>query len=550
MMIKVIHAGAGLIALIVLIALLNLSLSFHNLWPTPWITARFEISVEAALIVLVLALLAWRGRRLSSGPATVLAWLVLLMIAGRYADVTAPALYGRPINLYWDSQHFPGVVAMLARVASWWQLTLAGLGIVLIIGGLIRGLRALLTGISIRLEPPVRHRSALVASAALITLFGMGLAGQATPMRHYFSHPVLLSFGTQVFRLYQAMSDQTRLDLQANPVLKPDLELIKNANVLVMFIESYGVTTLDKPAHAQALLPARERLTKAITDSGRQVVSTRVQSPTYGGGSWLAHSSFLSAYPITDQPTYQQLLASQRETWVKSFADRGYRTVGLLPGIRLAWPEGAYYGFDQIYDAQALAYTGPEFGWWRIPDQYSLAKAVALEDKINSQTPVMMFFTTISSHAPFRPIAPYVENWQTLADAPYATESSLGQLDELLAAKPDWSNLAPAYLDSVSYALTVLAGFLSEPKDREQIVIVIGDHQPAASVTGPDASWAVPVHVIAPEPLLTQLSHNGFAPGLTPVGPTTMAMHKLTNQLLSAFSQTSVDIPRTVSDSQ
>ena len=50
-------------------------------------------------------------------------WVFLVL--GRYAEVTAPALYGRPVNLYWDSRHVSAVAAMLARAASTWWLVLA-----------------------------------------------------------------------------------------------------------------------------------------------------------------------------------------------------------------------------------------------------------------------------------------------------------------------------------------------------------------------------------------------------------------------------------------
>ena len=49
---------------------------------------------------------------------------------GRYAEVTAPALYGRPVNLYWDAQHLPKVAAMLAEVGPWWLVGMLVLGIV------------------------------------------------------------------------------------------------------------------------------------------------------------------------------------------------------------------------------------------------------------------------------------------------------------------------------------------------------------------------------------------------------------------------------------
>ena len=123
--------------------LLNAALTLGNVWPTPWVEPRAEISVEVAALVLGLALyaeLASRrglpqpGRRATLG----LAALMFFLTVGRYADVTAPALYGRPVNLYWDARHLPNVGAMLAEVAKPWMLAafLAALvAFVAVIGG-------------------------------------------------------------------------------------------------------------------------------------------------------------------------------------------------------------------------------------------------------------------------------------------------------------------------------------------------------------------------------------------------------------------------------
>src|SRR5262249_30331012 len=101
--------------------LLNSALTVGNVWPTPWVTLRGELSVEVAAIVLALAayaeLAARRGWPLPGRRAGVLLTVVMFLLTiGRYADVTAPALYGRPVNLYWDAQHLPNIVAMLADV--------------------------------------------------------------------------------------------------------------------------------------------------------------------------------------------------------------------------------------------------------------------------------------------------------------------------------------------------------------------------------------------------------------------------------------------------
>ncbi len=84
--------------------LLNAALTFHNVWPTLFIRWPGELSIELAVTVLALALLALRGP-LPRALLAVLAALWVVFTLGRYAEVTAPALYGREVNLYWDVRH-------------------------------------------------------------------------------------------------------------------------------------------------------------------------------------------------------------------------------------------------------------------------------------------------------------------------------------------------------------------------------------------------------------------------------------------------------------
>jgi hypothetical protein len=67
-------------------------------------------------------------------------------------------------------------------------------------------------------------------------------------------------------------------------------------------------------------------------------------------------------------------------------------------------------------------------------------------------------------------------------------------------------------------------------------MILIGDHQPPALVTGPGATWDVPVHVVASRPeILERLKQHGFRDGLTPQHPSLMKMPELTRVMLDAF---------------
>src|SRR5690606_16576054 len=112
------------LALALALFALNAGLTFHNVWPTPWIWLRRELSIELAVILLVLvawSMLVRPPGRLAMG---FLALFFAVLAIGRYAEVTSPALYGRPVNLYWDGQHLPNVAAMLAEVAPWWAVAL------------------------------------------------------------------------------------------------------------------------------------------------------------------------------------------------------------------------------------------------------------------------------------------------------------------------------------------------------------------------------------------------------------------------------------------
>ena len=68
-------------------------------------------------------------------------------------------------------------------------------------------------------------------------------------------------------------------------------------------------------------------------------------------------------------------------------------------------------------------------------------------------------------------------------------------------------------------------------------MILIGDHQPPALVSGQGVPWDVPVHVITNRrDVLEQLVLRGFQRGLTPRRPSLGKMHTLTPVLLDAFS--------------
>jgi hypothetical protein len=70
---------------------------------------------------------------------------------------------------------------------------------------------------------------------------------------------------------------------------------------------------------------------------------------------------------------------------------------------------------------------------------------------------------------------------------------------------------------------------LRERAPADLLLVLLGDHQPPASVAGEGVRWDVPVHVIANRPdLLARLVDAGFEPGLEPAGEPIGDMYTLT----------------------
>jgi hypothetical protein len=103
---------------------------------------------------------------------------------------------------------------------------------------------------------------------------------------------------------------------------------------------------------------------------------------------------------------------------------------------------------------------------------------------------------------------------------------------------PDWEALGAPYAESFVYTFTYLAGYLREHPAADEVLLLIGDHQPAASVTGPDARWDVPVHVVTHrDDVAAALLAAGFVEGvaLAPQQRPVVTMAELSALLLRTF---------------
>ena len=521
-------------ALAAALIVLDVSLTFANVWPTPAITWHGQLSVELALWVIVLASVSRftaPSRTLLSGMAVI--WV--LLVIGRYAEVTAPALYGRPVNLYWDSRHVSAVAAMLARAASTWRVALALFVAALVPVLIYIGLRWAIGRVAGAIRQPQPRRALVtIAGLALLWFTGQRLTARM-PSTPSFSTPVAVTYARQARLLTAGITGRSAKTLGSSPSFDSDLARVRGADVLLFFLESYGAVSYDRPEFAAGLAGARTEFGADIRATGRDVVSAYVESPTFGGNSWLAHISFLTGMDVRDEDANVLLMAQKRETLATAFAQHGYRSLAVMPGLQEHWPEGAFYGFGEIYGATQLDYRGPPFGWWTIPDQFAIARMDEREVAPRQRPPLFVFFPTTGTHTPFRPTAPYQRDWaRMLTGEPYDPPD----VERMWNQEPDWLNLGPSYVQALRATFVTLGGYLRHRADRDFVLILIGDHQPPAAVSGPGASWEVPVHVIASRPrVLEAMRAHGFRSGLTPAHPSLTRMHELMPMMLDAFGE-------------
>ena len=518
--------------------LLNTLLTFENRWPGFGVAYMPRLSFELCLaVVALMGWVAWRGPlspRWVSIAATGFVGLVLV----RYASVTAPAVLGRPVNVYWDGRHTTELLRVAAQSLPSWQVTAAVLalatGLLLLVGIARWAIQAL--GECLAWERP---RPWMLTGAGALTLSFAAYVPDQRDTRWFFSLPLaptLLHQGHLLARVW--LPGQTGLTLGPSPAFDGDLSGLTSdrgpADVLLVFAESYGAITFDNAQQAEALAMPRDELTQAIQTSGRFVVSARVTAPTFGGSSWLSHASLLAGVDTTDPADHDLLLASQRPTLVRHFARNGYRTVGWMPGLKQPWPEGAFYGFDRLADDAGIGYQGSDFGYWRIPDQAAMALLQAQElDRTEQRAPRFAVFATTSTHAPFIPIAPFVTDWASLTrpDAYAPAEASATQTGSASLRQP-----LTQYLASMRYQYAWISDYLRHWAPRPMVVVIVGDHQPPALVSGQGASWEVPVHVISDDPaLLQRLLGSRFVSGLTPPKEALGSMSALTSVLLEVF---------------
>ena len=316
------------------------------------------------------------------------------------------------------------------------------------------------------------------------------------------------------------------------------LTALRGKDVLLLFVESYGRVAVQDSSFSDRIDAALDQGGAQLRAAGFDSRSAFLTSPTFGGISWLAHSTMQSGLRIDTQRRYDQLMQSNRFTLSQAFKRAGWRTVDDVPSNNRTWQDGStFYHYDKVYDSRNVGYHGPRFAYATMPDQYVLQALQRRELAKGHRRPLFAEVDLVSSHVPWTKI-PRLISWDALGDGSIFNRIP-AQESTKAALLGDSDRARAAYGQSIEYTMSAIVSYAQRYGDKNTVLIVLGDHQPHTIITGQGASHDVPISVVAHDPaVLRRIGRWNWQDGLlpnpqAPVWP----MSAFRDRFLGAFSR-------------
>lgn len=495
----------------------------------------FRLPLELLLLGLVLLVPGVIGKLLRWLAASVLAAGVIFKIA----DMATFNVFARPFNPIFDAYLLGNGIHLLKGAL--------GESAALVVGVVLVALALLIIGLAFLLLNTIRNTQLAYAKPSVLVLVGLlvvwcglrltdsryAIAGFYDLLAMHTSSTIASIRDTREFRKELNQTSAQASAVKNNPQL---FAALKGKDVLIIFIESYGRTLLDKPEFAKDFHPFLQQQEQQLRDAGIAMRSAYLTSPTFGGLSWFAHGTAMSGLWINSQTRYDTLVMSDYPSINRLFNSAGWRTVAVMPAISMAWPEGNYFGYDQIYHAYNSGYQGKPFNWITMPDQFSLAAFQRNELDVQNRKPVMAEIALISSHAPWTPV-PELVDWNQIGDGQiFNAQATSGDSPEEVWKDSDRVRLQ--FRLTTQYSISAVVDYLVHYANDNTVALVFGDHQPAPLVTGTTDNRDVPVHFFARDPkIIDAIAGWNWVEGMIPAdhGPV-WGMDEIKNKWIETFS--------------
>ena len=498
-----------------------------------------RVPLEALVFVALALVVPWRAMRV---VASVLGVVLALLTILRVLDIGFFESLNRAVDPVIDWRYVGSAISLLHQSVGRTTATLIQLGIVMLVVALLvllpLALRRLARVVS-------RHRTASLRAVVAVTVVWALLA--ALDVKVLGNTPVATTSAStyaygQVSRIPPEIQDQKQFaraathDPLRNVPSDRLLTGLRGKDVIFAFVESYGRVAVQDSSFSPGVDKVLTSGTRRLRADGYSTRSAFLTSPTFGAISWLAHSTFQTGLWADSQQRYDSLVASNRVTLSQVFKHAGWRTVGDVPANTHDWRQAtSFYHYDKVYDSRNVGYRGPTFGYPTMPDQYTLSAFHRLELAKQHRKPVMGEIDLLSSHAPWsrtpRPIP-----WSRVGDG-----SSYNGMPETLPSESDiWpspTRVKAAYGKSIEYTIGALVSFVRHYGNKNLVLVLLGDHQPATIVSGQNASHDVPITIVAKDPaVMRRISGWGWQSGMLPSpNAPVWRMDSFRGRFLSAF---------------
>jgi phosphatidylglycerophosphate synthase len=472
-----------------------------------------RLPLELLVVVAVAALLPANPRRVL---AVVVGAVVSVLVLVKVLDIGFFTAFDRPFKPVDDSSYVGiGIETLRDAIGSSSADLAVAVAVVLIVALLAVPVLALLRVTRVAAD----HRGWALRAAAALGVVWVALRVVGAPVASSSAAALALD---EVQAVRTGLEDRAALArelahdrFRATPGNRL-LTGLRGKDVLLVFVESYGRVAVQDSSFSPGIDAVLDRGTAQLRAAGFSSRSAFLTSPTFGGLSWLAHSTLQSGIRVDGQRRYDELVQNDRLTLTRAFKRAGWRAVGAMPANHRAWPEGSsFYHYDEIYDRRNLGYRGPDFGLPPMPDQYALLALQRRELAKPHRPPLFAEVDLISSHAPWTRI-PRLISWDDVGDGSIFDHLPAEESTQA-ALFGDAKRARAAYGHSIEYSLSTLLSFVQRYGHDNLVLVVLGDHQPATLVTGQGASHDVPISVIAHDPkVMDQIAGWGWQDGVSP----------------------------------
>jgi phosphatidylglycerophosphate synthase len=502
------------------------------------LSAFLRIPVEGLVLIAVALVLPVLPRRVLAVIAGLALTLVVVLKVLNYGFFTT---FNRPFDPIGDTGSVGIGVTTLRELFGRTEADLIIVGI----GAGVVVLAVLLTLAMLRLtkvaadnrRAALRVIGAVGAVWALCWVFGAQLISH-TPIASALSASVVVD-GVKAVQAdihdQSVFASEIKHDSLRNTPTSQLLTGLRGKDVLFVFIEAYGQQAVQGRSFSPPVDAALSAGDKQLASAGFSSRSGFLTSSTYGGISWLAHSTLQSGVWVNSQRRYNQLMTTNRFTLSDAFKRAGWRTVDDVPSNDYYWPQGtSYYHYDKLYDRRNVGYRGPTYTYASMPDQYTYAALQRLELSKKKRPPLFAEVDTVSSHMPWNRIPEQIP-WNTVGNG-----SVFNRAPSDHETGAFWSNpprVQAAYGRSIVYSLNSLISFVKHLNDKKLVMVMVGDHQPLPIVSGHNSNHDVPISIIAHDPkVLKQIGSWGWGNGLRPkANAPVWPMSAFRNRFLGAF---------------